>query len=155
MTFSFRKLLYISIKDPIGFLERPLLSRCPFPPISFRRHNTDKQLPVSCFYQTGTSGSTAQKVLNVYQTTYTSSANKQCGTLCNNQLFNFYGVVNTGTGNNVDCYCGDTLNYVTILNLGSGLAPDNNCGLCNGGPAPAGECGIYSSSTVAIFARAF
>jgi len=33
----------------------------------------------------------------------------------------------------VDCYCGVTLSFVTILNVGSGAAPDNNCFTCVGG----------------------
>lgn len=111
--------------------------------------------PVGCYYQQYASSTTSSKVLSSFQRTYTSGANLGCSVLCNNQNFNFYGLVNTGTGTNVDCYCGDTLNYVTILSLGSGAAPNNNCGLCPGGPAPSGECGILSSNTVAIFARAF
>ena len=95
------------------------------------------------------------KVLSTYRATYSSGANANCSVLASNQNINFYGLVNTGTGTNVDCYVGDVLNFVTILNLGSGAAPDNNYALCAGGPAPAGECGVASSSTVAIFARAF
>ncbi|KAK0513497.1 hypothetical protein JMJ35_004483 [Cladonia borealis] len=109
---------------------------------------------LGCFYQTGTSSTpTTGKVLSNYITTYTTSGNLQCSAYCNSQNNNFYGVTNTGTS--VDCYCGDTLQFVTILNLGSGMAPDNNCGTCFGGPAPAGECGIVTSFTVAIYARAF
>lgn len=110
---------------------------------------------VGCFYQQGAYNVAGSKVLTNYQQMYTSGANANCSTVCINQSYNFYGVVNTGTGNNVDCYCGNTLNYVTVLNLGSGAAPDNNCVTCVGGPAAAGECGVESSSTVAIFAKAF
>ena len=109
---------------------------------------------LGCFYQLGTSSTpTTGKVLSNFIATYTTSGNTQCSTYCNSQNNNFYGVTNTGTS--VDCYCGDTLQYVTILNLGAGMAPDNNCGTCFGGPAPAGECGIETSYTVAIYARAY
>ena len=109
---------------------------------------------LGCFYQLGTSSTpTTGKVLSNFIATYPTSGNTQCSTYCNSQNNNFYGVTNTGTS--VDCYCGDTLQYVTILNLGSGMAPDNNCGTCFGGPAPAGECGIETSYTVAIYARAY
>ena len=109
---------------------------------------------LGCFYQTGTSSTpTTGKVLSNFIATYTTSGNTQCSAYCNLQNNNFYGVTNTGTS--VDCYCGDTLQFVTILNLGSGMAPDNNCGTCYGGPAPAGECGIETSYTVAIYARAY
>ena len=109
---------------------------------------------LGCFYQTGTSSTpTIGKVLSNYITTYTTSGNIQCSTYCNSQNNNFYGVTNTGSS--VDCYCGDTLQFVTIINLGAGRAPDNNCGTCYGGPAPAGECGVVTSFTVAIYARAY
>lgn len=109
---------------------------------------------LGCFYQTGTSSTpNTGKVLSNFIATYTTSGNIQCSTYCNSQNNNFYGVTNTGTS--VDCYCGDTLQFVTILNLGSGMAPDNNCGTCYGGPAPAGECGVLTSYTVAIYARAY
>ena len=109
---------------------------------------------LGCFYQSGTSSTpTTGKVLSNFITTYTTSGNTQCSTYCNLRSNNFYGVTNTGTS--VDCYCGDTLQYVTILNLGAGMAPDNNCGTCFGGPSPAGECGIETSNTVAIYARAY
>ena len=109
---------------------------------------------LGCFYQTGTSSTpTTGKVLSNFIAAYTTSGNTQCSAYCNSQNNNFYGVTNTGTS--VDCYCGDTLQFVTILNLGSGMAPDNNCGTCYGGPAPAGECGVETSYTVAIYARAY
>ncbi|KAL2043931.1 hypothetical protein N7G274_003451 [Stereocaulon virgatum] len=109
---------------------------------------------VSCFYQTGTSSSSSGKVLSNFIATYTSNANFQCAAACNSLNNNFYAVTNVGTVS-VDCYCGDVLSFVTVVGLGSGLAPDNNCGTCVGGPAPAGECGIQSSSTVAVYARAY
>ena len=93
------------------------------------------------------------KALRNFVATYNTSGNVQCSTYCNSQNNIFYGVTNTASS--VDCYCGDTLQFVTILNLGSGMAPDNNCGTCYGGPAPAGECGVVTSSTVAIYARAY
>lgn len=109
---------------------------------------------LGCFFQAGTSSTpTVGKVLNNFIATYTTSGNVQCSTYCNSQNNNFYGVTNTGSS--VDCYCGDTLQYVTIANLGAGMAPGNNCGTCYGGPAPAGECGVVTSFTVAIYARAY
>jgi hypothetical protein len=36
-------------------------------------------------------------------------------------------------GTNGDCYCGNSLNFVRIAGLGTGMAPDNNCGTCNSG----------------------
>ena len=109
---------------------------------------------LGCFYQMGTSSTpNTGKVLRNFVATYNTSGNVQCSTYCNSQNNIFYGVTNTASS--VDCYCGDTLQFVTILNLGSGMAPDNNCGTCYGGPAPAGECGVVTSSTVAIYARAY
>ena len=110
---------------------------------------------LGCFYQQGAATSTSGKVLKAYQQTYTTGANVGCASVCNNLNANFYGVVTTRTGNNTDCYCGDALNFVTIVNLGSGAAPDNNCNACGGEPPPAGECGMLASNTVAIFAKAF
>lgn len=109
---------------------------------------------LGCFLQTGTSSTSTGKVLTNFIATYTTSGNAQCSAYCNSVNFNFYGTVNVGT-TSVDCYCGDVLNLVSITGLGVGATTDNNCGLCVNGPAPAGECGIQSSSTVAIFARAF
>ena len=48
-----------------------------------------------------------------------------------------------------------SLSLFLSLDLGFGKAPDNNCGTCYGGSAPAGECGVVTSSTVAIYARAY
>ena len=96
------------------------------------------------------------RVLSTYQVTYATNANNQCAVVCNTGAYNFFGIVNTNiTTAGVDCYCGNTLKYVTVLGLGTGIAPDNNCATCIGGPAPAGDCGIQTSSTVAIYARAF
>lgn len=110
---------------------------------------------MGCYYQQGAATLSASKVLNKFQQTYTTGANLGCSTLCTNQIYNFYGVTDTGTGTNIDCYCGDTLSLVTIVGLGSGAATENNCALCLGGPVPAGDCGSIASSTVAIYARAF
>ena len=110
---------------------------------------------LGCFYQSGTSSSTSGKVLSTFITSYSTRANTQCSNVCNSQLYNFYGTVSTGSA--TDCYCGNIVNYVTVLGLGNGRAPENNCGGCpgGGGPAPAGYCGIATSSTVAIFAHGY
>lgn len=111
---------------------------------------------LGCYYQSGPSTSGSGKVLANFQRTFTTSANVGCAALCSSQNFVFYGVVNGATGGaGVDCYCGDQLNYVTIIGLGNGMAPNNNCNLCTGGPPPVGECGLFSSSTVAIYAKGF
>lgn len=60
----------------------------------------------------GASSTSTGKVLTNFMYTYTSSGNAQCSVVCNNQNFNFYGTVNVGT-TSVDCYCGDTLNFVS------------------------------------------
>ena len=123
-----------ALPEHLGHLGHPALrtvivslSRAP----GFEKNgDVDENFEVGCFYQTGASTSTSGKVLTNYQKTYTSGANLNCSVVCNNQNFNYYGLVNTGTSTNVDGYCGDTLNFVTVLNLGSGAAPDNNCVLC-------------------------
>ena len=126
----------------------------PLNPINSTATSNAQNISVGCFYQSGASSSTVGKVLSTFQQTYTIGGNTNCSKTCNSQNYNFYGVVNTPT-TTVDCYCGDTLNFISIANLGTGAAPDNNCVLCVGGPAPAGECGVELSSVVAIFARAF
>lgn len=68
--------------------------------------------PVGCFYQTGVSSTITGKVLANFIQTYTTSGNPQCSVACNSLNFNFYGTVNVGT-TSVDCYCGDTLNFVS------------------------------------------
>ena len=109
---------------------------------------------LSCFYQSGSPTVTSGRVLATYIASFTANANLQCSVVCNAQVYNFFGTVNSNA-TSVDCYCGNTLNYVTIVSLGSGIAPDNNCASCSGGPAPPGECGVITSSTVAIYSRAF
>lgn len=107
---------------------------------------------LGCFYQ----GSS--KILSNYQQNYPTSINNQCSVVCNAQGYNFFGTVFLGglvvaAG---ECYCGNALNYVAVLNLGIGPAPDNNCPPCPGsGLAPLGACGFATMSTVAIYARAF
>ena len=39
--------------------------------------------------------------------------NSRCSTLCQAQSYIFFGTVNSGSVN-ADCYCGNTLTYVTI-----------------------------------------
>ena len=112
------------------------------------------------FYQNGSPITATGRVLTTYINTFTASAsasaNAQCSVICNTQAYNFFGTVNTNLSTpSVDCYCGNTLNYVTVIGLGSGMAPDNNCSPCNGGPKPPGDCGVATSNTVAIYARAF
>ena len=84
-------------------------------PISARKgdvYHANQSIPVGCFYQSGTSSTSTGKVLTNFIQTYTTSGNVQCSTACNSQNFNFYGTVNVGT-TSVDCYCGDTLNFVS------------------------------------------
>ena len=71
--------------------------------------------PVGCFYQLGGSSTSTGKVLNTFIQTYTTSGNAQCSIVCNSQNFNFYGTVNVGptSTTSVDCYCGDTLSFVS------------------------------------------
>ena len=72
----------------------------------------DPSAPVGCFYQLGASSTGSGKVLTNFIKTYTTAGNAQCSVVCNSQNFNFYGTVNVGT-TSVDCYCGDTLNFVS------------------------------------------
>ena len=106
---------------------------------------------LGCFYQTGLPSITTGKVLSSFQTTYTTNINAQCSATCLALGTTFFGTVNNGTTSG-DCYCGNTLNYVTVTSLMNGQAPDNNCAQCNSG---GGECGIYTSNTIAIFSKAF
>ena len=106
---------------------------------------------IGCFYQSGTTTTTTGKVLSNFEAVYTGSANTQCATICLAGSFTFFGVVNNGTTSG-DCYCGNSLNYVTVSLLGTGQAPDNNCYLCNYGY---GECGNYTASTIGVYARSF
>ena len=106
---------------------------------------------LGCFYQTGLPSVSTGKVLSSFQTTYTTNINAQCSAACLALGTTFFGTVNNGTTSG-DCYCGNTLNYVTVTSLTNGQAPDNNCALCNSG---GGECGIYTSNTIAIFSKAF
>ena len=69
-------------------------------------------VPVGCFYQLGASSTSTGKVLSSFIQTYTTAGNIQCSVVCNSQNFNFYGTVNVGA-TSVDCYCGDTLNFVS------------------------------------------
>lgn len=104
---------------------------------------------LACFYQTGSSTNTLGRVLSSYINTFTASANAQCSVICNTQAYNFFGTVNTNTTTpGVDCYCGNTLNFVTAAGLGSGMAPDNNCAPCYGGPQPPRDCGVLTSTVV-------
>jgi len=107
---------------------------------------------LACFYQTGRSTNTLGLVLSSNINTFTASANAQCSVICNTQAYNFFGSQHE---HGVDFYCGNTLNFVTAAGLGSGMAPDNNCAPLHGGPQPPGDCGVLTSSTVAIYARAF
>ena len=104
-----------------------------------------------CFYQTGTTTTSTGKVLSNYINTYSGNANAQCSTFCLGGGYTFFGTVNNGT-TTADCYCGNTLNYVSASVVDTGQAPDNDCALCNYGY---GECGVYASTTVAIFVRSF
>lgn len=105
---------------------------------------------LGCYYQSSTS-----KVLSTFQTSYSVGINTQCSVVCNTQKFNFFGTVYNAATSTGECYCGNTINSVTVLNLGNGAAKDDNCPPCGGGPVPPGSCGLVSSSTVAIYARAF
>ena len=67
---------------------------------------------MGCFFQSGASSTSTGKVLTSFIQTYTTSGNVQCSAVCNSQNFDFYGTVNVGT-TSVDCYCGDTLNFVS------------------------------------------
>lgn len=84
-------------------------------------------------------------------------------------LLGYFGTVNNGAGSG-DCepfycsfgsscvllivpgYCGNVTAAVTVAGLGSGATSNNNCGACNVG---AGQCGIPTSNTIAIYARSF
>lgn len=105
---------------------------------------------LGCYYQSATA-----KVLSNFQQTFNASINAQCSVICNTLKFNFFATVYNALTSSGDCYCGNILNLVTVLNLGSGAAKDDNCAPCGGGPTPPGACGITTSSTVAVYARAF
>ncbi|KAK4697255.1 hypothetical protein P7C71_g787, partial [Lecanoromycetidae sp. Uapishka_2] len=111
---------------------------------------------LGCFYQAGTSATpTTNKVLSGgFINTYTTYGDSNCSLQAKTLSNNYYGVTNVAAAS-VDCYCGDTLSAVTVVGLGTGMASDTNCFTCVGGPSPAGVCGLESSSTIAIYARAF
>lgn len=105
---------------------------------------------LGCYYHTSSA-----RVLSYFQQTFTVSINAQCSELCNTLKYNFFATVYNAATSSGDCYCGNTLNLVALLNLGTGAAKDDNCAPCGGGPNPPGACGIATSSTAAVYARAF
>ena len=84
---------------------------------------------------TGTNG----KALSTFQQTYATLGASKCSQTCVTGSYIFMGIVNSGTG--VDCWCGNTISYVTssagVLGIGtvSGEAGENNCYACQGGAA--------------------
>jgi len=106
---------------------------------------------LACFYQTGSSTNTLGRVLSSYINTFTASANAQCSVICNTQAYNFLGNQHE---HGVDCYCGNMLNFVTAAGLGSVWRRTITVRRVMGDPSPR-ETGVLTSSTVAIYARAF
>ncbi|KXS96656.1 hypothetical protein AC578_6919, partial [Pseudocercospora eumusae] len=70
---------------------------------------------LGCYVQTGTRSGTGGLALQNWQATYATNANYQCATRCLTNNFIYYGVVNTTPGPpvEVDCWCGNSITYVT------------------------------------------
>jgi hypothetical protein len=138
---------------------------------------------LGCYVQTGSSTVNTGRALTSYQGTFTGQVDSRCSNTCLTLNYVYFGTVNQGT-TSADCWCGNSINYVTI-NSGllsgttgeagevcllilcdliestftdEGVYKQNNCYLCNGGSLPGGvpgACGNGSTSTIAIFARSF
>ncbi|MCJ1277365.1 hypothetical protein MMC21_005177 [Puttea exsequens] len=76
---------------------------------------------LSCFYKSGAPSSTTGKVLATFIATYVLGGNRAYSTAYNTRNNLYDGVVNVR----------DVLDFVTIIGLGMGEAPDNNCTIVN------------------------
>jgi len=69
---------------------------------------------LGCYVQTGTPSGSSGRALPAYQNTYTTYGNSKCSATCMGQNYIFFGTVNNSTaGGGADCWCGNTLTYVT------------------------------------------
>lgn len=92
---------------------------------------------LSCYVHMASSTGTSGKALSTFEQTYATLGASKCSQTCVTGSYIFMDIVNSGKS--VDCWCGNTISYVTssagVLGIGtvSGEAGENNCYACQGG----------------------